>query len=53
MAFFEDNLLTTQSGISHHGAAVPLDEDLTPTLENTVVYLWLHLFNKSLPLLVK
>ena len=53
MAFFEDNLLTTECGITHHRAAVQTDEDLTPTLENTVVYLWLHLVNAGLPQLVK
>ena len=53
MAFFEDNLLTTDCGITHHGAAVDADEDLTPTLENTVIVLWLQLINPGLPQLVK
>lgn len=53
MAFFEDNLLTTTCGINHHGAPVQADEDLTPTLENTVVLMWLQAVNPGLPQLVK
>ena len=53
MAFFEDNLLTTQSGLRHYGEAVTVDEDMTPTLENTVVCLWLQLIRPGLPQLVK
>ncbi len=52
-AFFEDNLLTTTCGISHHGAAVDADEELTPTLENTIVVLWLQQIHPGLPALVK
>lgn len=52
-AFFEDNLLTTQCGIQHRGAPVDADEDLTPSLENTIVFLWLQLVNPALPQLVK
>lgn len=52
-AFFEDNLLTVNGGVSHHGEAVPADEDLTPTLENTIVVIWLQLIHPGLPLLVK
>ena len=39
-AFFQDNLLTPQNGISHHGTTVTV-EDMNPSLENTVVYMWL------------
>ena len=53
MAFFEDNLLTASSGIKHHGEPVQADEDLTPTLENTVVFVWLQLVHPGLPNLVK
>ena len=53
MAFFEDNLLTTDSGVMHHGAFIATDEDLTPTMENTMVIIWLQLINPSLPRLVK
>ena len=38
MAFFEDNLSTTNCGISHYGAAVKVDEDLTPAFKNTAVF---------------
>ena len=53
MAFFEDNLLTVGGGISHQGETISTDEDLTPTLENTIVFLWLQLINPGLPQLVK
>jgi hypothetical protein len=52
MAFFEDNLSTADCGITHHGVA-PVDEDLTPTLENTITVLWLQLVHPALPMLVK
>ena len=52
-AFFEDNLLSVNCGISHHGQPVDTDEDLTPSLENTITYLWLSLLNPALPGLVK
>lgn len=53
MAFFEDNLLSVHGGLTHHGDAVTSDEDLSPTLENTVVVLWLQLIHPGLLLLVK
>ena len=53
MAFFEDNLLTVGGAISHQGETISTDEDLTPTLENTIVFLWLQLINPGLPQLVK
>ena len=53
MAFIEDNLLTTSSGITHHGEAPVADEELTPSLENFVVLTWLRLLDPSLPRLVK
>ena len=52
-AFFEDNLVTTSGGILHHGKAMPSDEDLTPTIENTIVFLWLQLIHPGLPQFVK
>ena len=52
-AFFEDNLLTVGCGVSHHGEPVMTDEDYTPTIENTVVFLWLQLVHSGLPQLVK
>ena len=53
MAFFEDNLLSVHGGLTHHGDPATADEDLSPTLENTVVVLWLRLIHPGLPLLVK
>ena len=52
MAFFKDNLMTDNGGITHHGEVLDADEDLTPTLENTIVVLWLQLIHPGLPLLV-
>ena len=53
MAFFKDNLLSVNSGLTHHGDPVVADEDLSPSLENTIVFLLLQLSNQGLPLLVK
>ena len=36
-----------------HGVATAIDEEVSPSFENTVVYLWLQLINPGLPLLVK
>ena len=53
MAFIEDNLLTTSSGITHHGEIPDVDKELSPSLENFVVLTWLRLLHPSLPRLVK
>ena len=53
MAFAEDSLLHPACGLSHHGEDITEEEDLSPTLENLIVLLWLHLINKDLPALVK
>ena len=53
MAFFEDNLLSVHGSLTHHGDQVTAKEDLSPTLENTVVFLWLQSIHPGLPLLVK
>ena len=53
MAFFEDNLLSVHGALTHHGDQVTTEEDLSPTMENTVVFLWLQLIHPGLPLLVK
>ena len=45
--------MTVNGRITHHGEALDADEDLTPTLENTIVVLWLQLIHTGLPLLVK
>lgn len=53
MAFTDDNLLRKDSGISHMGDAVTEDDELTPSLENFVVLMWLRLIHADLPKLVK
>jgi len=53
MSFVEDNLLTTNSNITHHDEEPTTDEELTPTLENLIVLTWLRLINPDLPNLVK
>ena len=53
LAFFEDSLLTTDCGLTHHGQAIANDEDLSPSLENTVVLTWLERIHVGLPGLVK
>jgi len=52
-AFYDDNLLAAGSTITHHGVTVETDEQLTPTLENTIVVLWLQLLHPDLPALVR
>ena len=47
--FFEDNLLTKSCGIKHHGEVQTKDEEMSPTLENTIVWLWLKLLHPGLP----
>ncbi|ESO98116.1 hypothetical protein LOTGIDRAFT_174331 [Lottia gigantea] len=53
ISFIEDNLLTTAGRISHHGSFPTPDEELTPSLENMVVLIWLRLIHPDLPQLVK
>ena len=52
-AFVEDNLLWCNNGITHHGAEVEEDEEMSPSLENFVVLTWLHLLHPDLPRLIK
>ena len=53
LAFFQDNLVTVGGGITHHGDAPAVYENMTQSLENTVVCLWLQLIHPGLPSLVK
>ena len=53
MAFLEDKLLTANGNLTTHGKSVDTDEDLSPTLENTIVVLWLKTIHPGLPQLVK
>ena len=52
LAFMDDNLLKADGGITHHGEPA-VNEELGPSLENTVTYLWLQLIDPKLPRLVK
>ena len=53
MGFIEDNLLAKGGGITHHDQAIKTDEELTPTMENMIVLMWLRLIHPGLPRLVK
>ena len=53
LAFFEDNLLVVGDEIKHHGEAIAVSEELTPSLENMIVLVWLERIHISLPALVK
>ena len=53
MAFVEDNLLTTESGIMHHDEDPDEDEEITPMVENMIVLTWLRLVHPDLPGLIK
>ena len=53
MSFIEDNLHVANSSVTHHGDAITADEELSPTLENLVVLIWLRLIHPDLPGLVK
>ena len=53
LAFFEDNLLSVGDTIKHHGEDITSTEELTPSLENMVVLLWLERIHVSLPGLIK
>lgn len=53
VSFMDDNLLTTDGSLTHHSANVERDEEISPTLENVIVLLWLERIHVNLPLLVK
>ena len=53
LAFFEDNLMTSGSSVTHHGITATTDEEITPTVENITVFLWLERVHVGLPALVK
>ena len=52
VAFIEDSLLTPGCGLTHHGEN-PDDKEMTPTLENLIVLIWLKLIHPDLPKMVK
>ena len=49
----DDNLLTKEGGLNHRGEKVTFDEDLSPSLENLIVFLWLGRIHIKLPSVVK
>ena len=53
ISFMDDNLLTTDSALTHHSAKVEKDEEMSPTLENVVVLMWLERLHVNLPALIK
>ena len=53
VSFFDDNLVTADSGLAHHGARILVDEEMTPSIENIIVLLWLERIHPGLPGLVK
>lgn len=52
-AFVEDNLLSKDIGITHHGRTLEDDEELSPSMENFMVLTWLRLLYPELPKLIK
>ncbi|CAC5413329.1 unnamed protein product [Mytilus coruscus] len=53
MAFIEDDLLRKDMGITHHDEDIEDDEELSPTLENLLILIWLRLIHPELPKLLK
>ena len=53
VSFIDDNLLTADSSLTHHGSRATRDEEKSPSLENMTVLLWLERINVNLPGLVK
>ena len=53
VCFFTDNLFTRTSRLTHKGRDPVVDEKLTPTIQNTIVLIWLERIHVGLPGLVK
>ena len=53
ISFFDDNSLTVESGLLHHGIVANSDEEISPSLENVIAFLWLERIHIGLPGLVK
>ena len=51
--FFDDNLLTSGSTIKHHDSTATSDEQMSVSVENVIVYLWLERIHVGLPALVQ
>lgn len=53
LAHLQDNLLRKDSKLKHDGVVVPVDEDMSPTVERLAVLRWMELLHPSLPTLVQ
>lgn len=53
VSFMDDNLLTKDCSLTHHSTTIEMDEEISPTLENVIVLLWLERIHINLPALVK
>ena len=53
VSFMDDNLLTKDGPLTHHSAKIERDEEISPSLENVVVLIWLERLHVNLPALVK
>jgi len=53
VCFFTDNLFTRASRLTHKGRPPVVDEKLSPTIQNTIVLLWLERIHVGLPGMVK
>ena len=53
LTFFDDNLLTTESELTHHSNAITTNEEVTPSMENITVLIWLERLHIGLPGLIK
>ena len=53
VSFIDDNLLTKDGTVTHNLSVINTDEEITPSLENVVVLLWLERLHVQLPALVK
>ena len=53
VSFFDDNVVTIEGGLLHHGSVIDVDEDIPPSIENVIILLWLERIHPGLPGLVK
>ena len=51
-AFVDDNLLKQGGSISHHGEKADTDKEISKTVENMIVLMWLQAIHPNLPKLV-
>ena len=53
LSFVENNLILSSDKIKHHGQNLIRSEEMTPTLTNICIVLWLKTIHPNLPALVK